>query len=866
MTNNRLLTLMLACCLGVSCTMASDNVGIREMVKRIDVFNKLLPQEKVYLHFDNTAYYMGEKMWFKAYVIRSDNNRPTSVSKVLYVELLDRTGNVIDTQKLPIDKLGQADGTFNLNKVLAGGFYEVRAYTRYMLNWDSSWLFSRVFPIFEAPEKEGDYSVSSLGGADWQPRESELKNANKKTKNDKVTFFPEGGHLVNNLPCRVAFEVRDKNGLPVNGEGELLDGDVKVCDVRTSDEGRGVFAFTPQTGKKYMLKLKSDKGKSYEQELPMAENVGCNIHVQQKNHSWNLDLTTSANLSSDSLGIVLTAHGALKHLGVVASSRQLSLALPDSAVADGVNRVSVIDQQGQILADRLFFQYPRTMIDSIGVQVKEKALLPSQNINLSFHTRPSTIFSLSIRDVGKEKNVSSLDCANWLLLAGELHGYVAYPDYYLESDDEAHRQAADLLMMVQGWRRYDLSQMIGKKKFEILYPVEKGLSIIGKLVAPNKKQSVANQNLRFRLFNEFGQTLTGNATTDSQGYYTMMVPDCEGDWNMFINMTKKYRVTIDRNFSPLARPLSSLEQMSPMEVTRATTAFHYTDSVEDAFDKSTKGSMLTRTHMLPTVVKKKHFWETGIAWDSESVGKKSSYLYYDIDKETDKIMDSGETTPYIYEWLKKKNSDFAGGYNDLFELGLDERWYYSRNSSGGDFSYKNHPILWVLDNQPKCVTNSPTEFKESEFITQRSLREMPALMEEVKSIYVSDNLNDWKRYLPSFVEKERSFADDTSMKWAHSLSDMVTVYVYTHKMFTKCPKDMRRTHFEGYSPLVQFYSPEYGDLPANEDFRCTLYWNPYVVSDKNGNVNLTICNTGTCKQLIVSAEAITPQGKAIKNK
>ena len=845
MTNNRLLTLMLACSLGVSCTMASDNVGIREMVKRIDVFNKLLPQEKVYLHFDNTAYYMGEKMWFKAYVIRSDNNRPTSVSKVLYVELLDRTGNVIDTQKLPIDKLGQADGTFNLNKVLAGGFYEVRAYTRYMLNWDSSWLFSRVFPIFEAPEKEGDYSVSSLGGTDWQPREAEKEQAI-----NKVTFFPEGGHLVNNLPCRVAFEVRDKKGLPMNGEGELLDGDVKVCDVRTSDEGRGVFAFTPQMGKKYTLKLKSDKGKNYEQSLPMAENVGCGIHVQQKNHSWHLDLTTSANLPSDSLGIVLTAHGALRHLDVVASSRQLSLALPDSAVADGVNRVSIIDKQGQILADRLFFQYPRTAIDSIGVQVKEKALLPSQNINLSFHTRPSTVFSLSIRDADKEKNASSLDCANWLLLAGELRGYVAHPDYYLESDDEAHRQAADLLMMVQGWRRYDLSQMIGKKKFEILYPVEKGLSIIGKLVAPNKKQPVANQALRFRLYNDKGQTLSGKAKTDSLGYYTMMVPDCEGDWNMFINMTKKYRVTIDRNFSPLARPLSSLEQMPPMEVTRAMTAFHYTDSLEEAFDKSTKESMLTRTHMLPTVVKKKHFWETGIAWDTESVGKKSSYIYYDIDKETDKILDRGETTPYIYEWLKMKDPSFTGFYQPLLSPPEEEptqlKVFYT--SSECDFSYNMKPTLWILDNSPRCVTN--ILHSGFQLIKTISFEDLPMLMEDIKGIYVADDENAWQRYLSPIS----------------SANGMITVFVYTHKMFTKCPKDMRRTHFEGYSPLVQFYSPEYGDLPANEDFRRTLYWNPNVVSDKDGNVNLTICNTGTCKQLIVSAEAITPQGKAIKNK
>ena len=38
---------------------AAENVGIREMVNRINLFNRFLPQEKVYLHFDNTAYFYG---------------------------------------------------------------------------------------------------------------------------------------------------------------------------------------------------------------------------------------------------------------------------------------------------------------------------------------------------------------------------------------------------------------------------------------------------------------------------------------------------------------------------------------------------------------------------------------------------------------------------------------------------------------------------------------------------------------------------------------------------------------------------------------------------------------------------------------
>ncbi len=34
----------------------------------IHQFNNLFPQEKVYLEFDNTAYFQGEIIWFKAFV------------------------------------------------------------------------------------------------------------------------------------------------------------------------------------------------------------------------------------------------------------------------------------------------------------------------------------------------------------------------------------------------------------------------------------------------------------------------------------------------------------------------------------------------------------------------------------------------------------------------------------------------------------------------------------------------------------------------------------------------------------------------------------------------------------------------------
>lgn len=64
---------------------AGDEVGIEDI---INSFNRRHPQERVFLHFDNTAYYENEIIWFKAYMLRTDNDRLGSVSSVLYVLMM----------------------------------------------------------------------------------------------------------------------------------------------------------------------------------------------------------------------------------------------------------------------------------------------------------------------------------------------------------------------------------------------------------------------------------------------------------------------------------------------------------------------------------------------------------------------------------------------------------------------------------------------------------------------------------------------------------------------------------------------------------------------------------------------------------
>lgn len=129
-----------------------DAARLAAFVWTAGAFNRLFTQEKVYLNFDNTGYFKGETIWYKAYVARADSLGAAPPSRVLYVELLNPMGDVVETQKLPI-RDGQAHGDFHLDKPMATGFYEVRAYTRYMMNWDGAWAFSRVLPVFARPRR-----------------------------------------------------------------------------------------------------------------------------------------------------------------------------------------------------------------------------------------------------------------------------------------------------------------------------------------------------------------------------------------------------------------------------------------------------------------------------------------------------------------------------------------------------------------------------------------------------------------------------------------------------------------------------------------------------------------------------------------
>ena len=187
-------------------------------IQALNHFSKKVPQEKVYLHFDNTSYYQGDHIWFKCYVVTSGEHQLSQLSKTLYIELLNPGGEIVNKLVLKIEN-GQCHGDFALNQLpFYSGFYEVRAYTKYMLNFGDDVIFSRLLPVFEKPKEEGNYEEKEmLKYGRWGTGNYPMRRERpEKGKAVNLRFFPEGGNLIQGVTSRIAFEATDAFGNPID--------------------------------------------------------------------------------------------------------------------------------------------------------------------------------------------------------------------------------------------------------------------------------------------------------------------------------------------------------------------------------------------------------------------------------------------------------------------------------------------------------------------------------------------------------------------------------------------------------------------------------------------------------------------------
>lgn len=120
----------------------------QEVIKeKLKNFNRQVPQEKLYLQLDKPFYKPGEDIWLYAFLVNGTDHKPSNVSQVIYVELINPKGNVEYTLQLPVLHKGGSKGDFHLGENAAGGMYKIRAYTKWMKNFGEDQYFEKTIQV-----------------------------------------------------------------------------------------------------------------------------------------------------------------------------------------------------------------------------------------------------------------------------------------------------------------------------------------------------------------------------------------------------------------------------------------------------------------------------------------------------------------------------------------------------------------------------------------------------------------------------------------------------------------------------------------------------------------------------------------------
>ena len=214
----------------------TDDEFIRQLLARFQAYNEQRPTEKVYLHTDRETYLTGETIWMKGYLFNGSSHVTDTVSRVLYVDLVDLATRKVRLRVQLRATDSYAPGQLALPDSMPAGTYQLRGYTNFMRNEPETYFFTKTLTVLRP-----DGGTPAISAA-RQPAPAR----------PDVQFLPEGGQLVEGIDGRMAFKAVGTDGQHVDVSGFVLDAKQDtVVGFASTYLGMGFFAIKPEAGQTY---------------------------------------------------------------------------------------------------------------------------------------------------------------------------------------------------------------------------------------------------------------------------------------------------------------------------------------------------------------------------------------------------------------------------------------------------------------------------------------------------------------------------------------------------------------------------------------------------------------------------------------
>lgn len=778
--------------LALICT--GTDLHAQNFEKPLVKWNKENPIQKLYLHTDRNHYFSGQTIWFKSYFL--SDFMPSADNSTLFVELLNNQSGVVSKKVLPVFG-ALSNGQMQIPDTLSTGSYQIRAYTPLMLNHRKEYLFSRRINIYGKERKSPPPAAAAASGTN-------------------IRFFAEGGNLVVGTPNNIAFKSVDENGFPFTVRGIVKDdAGNEVVRFTTLHDGMGVFSFTPQEGKNYHAELVHEPGIKHN--LPEATRTAVALQLKQAANGLEISLQnpdTSEALTPAYL-IGQMQHQILFKHAFSSSKNNMTAQVPTAKFPSGVLQITVFNKDGIPLAERLTFidnkEYLLLATFSANVVNTSKRKLNDYTIVLNDSVTGN--FSISVTDADydspgmREQNIISN-----FLLTSDIPGYVHNPAWYF-SDAENTRQALDLVMMTNGWRRFAWSDVTNNNLPGPQHKDQGYISLSGRAKVRGSDRSFADREL-----------MVWTATSDSAQNIQLVKTDAEGRFKMdsviffdkakvlFTDVmgNKSKFITVELDTDSLYKTYNLPPLNIPYKKFTTTIADNLAQRMGTAYFDYSRGEGL----MLDNIIVKGN--KTRMEQLEEIY--MSGFFAGGINARTYDL--TNEFIPYwnIFEYLQGR----VPGLRVERNIMNDYRLYYRQV---GTF----RPMYVYLD----------------EMLVDASF---------VSTIPASDIA--LVKIFPTFVAAPGGGANGV-------------IAVYTkrgHELNEHIESTGDIVDYDGYSIIKEFYAPDYSEPVAARytDYRLTLDWKPEVyVSGTNQRIPVIFYNNDRTKRFKVVAEGITSDGKLL---
>lgn len=486
----------------LSITLSVFSTNKKIVFNNNDSFKTSTSKEKIYIHFDKTFYNQGESIWYKIYLVDAINHIPQTLSKVVYVELINPNHEIIESKTIEVSD-GVGKGDFKLSSESANGIYTIRAYTNFMRNFDDSYFFTKKIHVNHLDSNT---------------------NFNSGATKPSIRFDAEGGNIVSGFLNRIVVKATNtlKQGTIVFGE-ILDDTNTKILNFKTSKFGLDSFQFIPQKGKTYTA-IVYHNGEKYAYPLPQVKDFGATMRIDETYHGYRVNIFSSLANGTNNLELIGMQKGEVVCRAKLNSENpEAAIDLPKTSLMHGVIQFQLLDKNGMVLSEELAFIDAANLNDNVTVTPSKKVYGSHEqveldiNFNKLFGQYLKANMSVSVTEVNPiiDNHVTDLDITSHLLLNSEIKDDMEQFGSYFDNDFFRKKNIHQVLI-AQDNNQHLFKEDTNTNALE--FSPESGFKISGIVKRKdNQKPAKVNVSLSYKNDKELG---FDQAITDSLGRFS----------------------------------------------------------------------------------------------------------------------------------------------------------------------------------------------------------------------------------------------------------------------------------------------------------------------------------------------------------